>query len=136
MTQEDQTISPTPIQEFTDLILNSSPKEQYREFIKVPKDKRGEVFLDLPENVQFKFGKRLKIGTLLAMFRFLDPDEIADFLEMLPEARANKVKRKLDENLKKKVEYRSILVAVVLFCSFFIVKIQKFQLLPVPFLHT
>jgi magnesium transporter len=89
--------------EYADLILNS--KSSIDEFFLVPIKKQGRVFLHLPNNLQLDFGKYFTVEDVLVMFKYLDPDEVTDFLQHLPDSKHLKVTKKLDENLKDKVEY-------------------------------
>jgi magnesium transporter len=89
--------------EYADLILNS--KSQLDEFFLVPVKKQGRVFLHLPNNLQLEFGEYFSVEDVLIMFKYLDPDEVTDFLQHLSEDKHIKVAKKLDENLKDKVEY-------------------------------
>jgi magnesium transporter len=89
--------------EYVDLILNS--KSSIEQFFLVPIKKQGRVFLHLPNTLQLDFGKILTVENILIMFKFLDPDEVTDFLQHLPEDKHINVAKKLDENLKEKVNY-------------------------------
>ncbi len=89
--------------QYADLVLNSdSPID---EFFLVPIKKQGRVFLHIPNNIQLEFGKVFSVEDVLIMFKYLDPDEVTDFLQHLPEKKHVSVAKKLDENLKEKVEY-------------------------------
>jgi magnesium transporter len=89
--------------EYADLILNS--KSSIDQFFLVPIKKQGRVFLHLPNKLQLDFGKILTVEDILIMFKFLDPDEVTDFLQHLPKDKHTNVAKKLDENLKEKVNY-------------------------------
>lgn len=89
--------------EYADLILNS--KSPLDEFFLVPIKKQGRVFLHLPNNLQLDFGEIFTVEDILVIFKYLDPDEVTDFLQHLPDKKHNKVAKKLDEHLKEKVEY-------------------------------
>lgn len=95
--------SNNPISHYVDMVLNSD--EAYKEFLRVPIERQAMVFLDLPGDFQKKFGDDLSVNYILSLFKFLDPDEITDFLQHLPDEKHNQVAKKLDENLKEKVDY-------------------------------
>ena len=91
------------ISNYVDKILNA--QDFFGEFLIIPIKKRGIVFLDLPQDIQIKISGELSISQILEMFNFLDPDEITDFLQRLSDEKHKFVSKKLDENLKEKVEY-------------------------------
>lgn len=93
----------TAISIYVDKIINSD--EGFKEFKRVPIERQAIVFLDLSQDFQKKFGELLSISEILKMFKFLDPDEITDFLQNLPDEKHKQVSKKLDENLREKVDY-------------------------------
>lgn len=91
------------ISSYVDKIFNSN--DAYKEFLRVPVERQAIVFLDLSQDFQNKFGEDLSISQILKMFRYLDPDEVTDFLQHLPNDKHTQVVKKLDENIKEKVDY-------------------------------
>lgn len=91
------------ISDLVDKVLNSS--NYFETFILLPIEKQGVVFLELSQDIQNEISSQIKTKDILALFKFLDPDEVTDFLQNLPEELHLKVAKKLDEDLKEKVDY-------------------------------
>jgi len=91
------------ISDYVDLIINSS--EPIEEFFSAPTKKQGKIFIDLPTQIQTKISEVLTTKQILNMFKHLDPDEVTDFLQELPDDKHKNISQKLDENLKEKVKY-------------------------------
>lgn len=91
------------ISEYVDRVLSSSDPQE--EFFKIPIEKQGFVFLSLSQDLQEELTQTLKVSHIQEIFKYLDPDEVTDFLQHISEDKHKKVSKKLDENLKEKVEY-------------------------------
>lgn len=91
------------VHELVDCVLNSS--DHYETFLYLPLEKQGHVFLDLSQDIQLELAGKLTTKNILAIFKYLDPDEVTDFLQKLPEEINKRVSKKLDENIKEKVDF-------------------------------
>ncbi len=91
------------ISDYIDKILNSD--DPIKEFKVIPKQRAAHVFLDLNSELQGKLEENLSVKEILNLFKYLDPDEVTDFMQKLSEDKHSLVAKKLDENIKEKVEY-------------------------------
>lgn len=91
------------IGELTDLILNSS--KQYETFIKVPTNKKSLVFLNLPVHIQEIFAKRMRISRIIKILKYIDEDDIVEFLQPFTEKKRKRILNEFQTSQKKVVEY-------------------------------
>lgn len=89
--------------DYLDLVLNSD--SPINDFFLVPLSEQGKVFLQLSKSLQGEFSEIFTVEDILIMFKHLSPDEVTDFLQKLPSKKHLTVSKKLDENLKDKVDY-------------------------------
>lgn len=91
------------ISDYVQLIINSSTP--VKDYFRTPIKKQGRIFLELPSQIKDDLNNAMSVDTILEIFKYLDPYEVTDFLQKLPDEKHKAVALKLDENLKEKVKY-------------------------------
>lgn len=91
------------IGEYCDLILNS--KNLYKTFLSVPTKKKGLVFLNLPDNVQNKFAKKMKVSRIIKILKYLDQVDMVEFLQAFTEEKKGRILAQFNSEQKKKIEF-------------------------------
>jgi len=85
--------------------LLSSPLERVKIFREIPENKQGFIILNLPKRIQKKIMDKLSDRELIEMIDYLDPTSATDLLQIINKKRANRVLKKLGQEIRKKIEF-------------------------------
>lgn len=85
--------------------LLSSPLERVKIFREIPENKQGFIILNLPKRIQKKIMDKLNDRELIEMIDYLDPTRATDLLQIINKKRANRVLKKLGQEIRKKIEF-------------------------------
>jgi len=85
--------------------LLSSPLERVKIFREIPENKQGFIILNLPKRIQKKIMDKLNDRELIEMIDYLDPTSATDLLQIINKKRANRVLKKLGQEIRKKIEF-------------------------------
>lgn len=83
--------------------LSFHPDERIHFFVQLPVAIRASIFLHLTRHVQRDIANKLSDDGLMSLLEKLDPDEVADVLQVLPEDRRSRIMALLGAELKKGV---------------------------------
>jgi len=74
-------------------------------FRKIPVNRGGFLLLNLPKRVQRKIINKLETEEVIRVLHFLDLDRVVDLLQCLKREKAKKIIKKLNTDIRKKVEF-------------------------------
>ncbi|WP_372370881.1 magnesium transporter [Candidatus Uabimicrobium sp. HlEnr_7] len=94
--------------DIAEIISHVSEDRQLKVFDALDVKQRGDVFVELPEDLQSEFIEETDDQRLLALFKELEPDEAADFLSLLDEDRQQELLSELPQRLQRK--FRTLLL--------------------------
>lgn len=84
--------------------LSFHPDERIHIFVQLPVAMRASIFLHLTDHVKRDIANKLSDEGLISLLELLDPDEVVDVLQVLPDVRRLQITEQLDAELKKGVE--------------------------------
>ncbi|MDD4983893.1 MAG: magnesium transporter [Candidatus ainarchaeum sp.] len=87
--------------QYVDQVING--RDYCAEFLKVPVELRGVVFLYLPQTIQKQVLKKISDEKLVDLLRYPDPDDITDIIQGLSFFRRKKILSELEGGMAKKV---------------------------------
>lgn len=103
MARERQDLVDYTLNELIDIVSNSP--DPYKEYLRIPTNKKGYVFLGLSHNLQVKFSQIMKPSRVSKILKYMDQVDVVDFLELFDEDKKKEVLSHFNEVQKKKIEY-------------------------------
>jgi len=74
-------------------------------FRNIPVNRQGFVLLGMSKHLQQEILSRLKNQEIINLLHYLDPDEVADLLQVMNKRRRKKIIEKLSKDMQEKVEF-------------------------------
>lgn len=93
-----------PVPDIADLLESSPPKTRAILWRLVDNDCQGEVLQELSDEVQSDFALSMRSGDLARTLEGLEPDDIADILQQLPDRVIREVLTAMDTQNRQRVE--------------------------------
>lgn len=103
MAREVQDLTDYSVAELVDIVVNS--EKRYKTFLRIPTEKKGLVFLNLPSSIKQRFSVIMKVSRILKILKYLDEADIVDFLEIFTETKRKKILSEFTARQKKNYEF-------------------------------
>lgn len=84
--------------------ISFAGKSRTEVFMELRPEKRALTLVHLTKHIQHQLILTLKDDVLIEIFSYLDPDEITDLIQLLPDRRQEEIIKEFSEELKKTVE--------------------------------
>lgn len=84
--------------------ISFAGKERLNLFLVLEDDQKAQVLYHLSKHIQFDLMTLLSDKKLVDILSFLDPDEITDLVQILPERRKKRIIKKFRQDLQQSVE--------------------------------
>ena len=85
--------------------LISYPQERINLFRAIELNNKGDILISLPKKIQHKILNELTDDEITLILHHLDPDKSTDVLQILNNKRMDQIIKKLNANIKSKVEF-------------------------------
>ncbi len=85
--------------------LTSHSRQRLSAFKEIPINQRGFILLALSKRVRVAILTKLKDNEIVNLLHYLDPDEVTDLLQNLETHHQNNLIKKLNANIREKVEF-------------------------------
>lgn len=89
--------------DIAEIIANVSDERQRKVFEALDKKQKGDVFIELPEDIQSEFLDDADDERLFSLLSDLEPDEAVDLLNLLPSGKQHQILSKLPPKLGHKL---------------------------------